>query len=116
MATSIIRNSDFVSVLRGLKKRDEYNAEVIDWSNPEVVVTGKASVQNFLGTEDDTDRQTTTEGARLISDDPAILYVIEPTDRILYDGFTYEIDSHPQVWRLFGRPHHLEVNLRRVVG
>ena len=116
MATSIIRNSDFVSVLRAEKKKDEYNSEYLDWSNPETVVTGKGSVQNFLGTEDDTDRQTTTEGDRLISDDPALFNVLLPTDRLLYDGKVFEIDAEIQAWRLFGRIHHIEVNLKRVVG
>lgn len=116
MATSIIGNSDFVSVLRGVNKRDEYNSEYIDWSDPEVIVSAKGSVQNFLGTEDDTDRQTTTEGNRLISDDPALFEVMLPTDRILYDGKTFEVDSEIQLWRLFGRAHHIEVNLKRVVG
>lgn len=116
MATSIVRNSDVISVLRGEKKKDKYNAEFVDWTTPQTVVTGRGSVQNFLGTEDDTDRQTTTEGNRLISDDPALFYVILPTDRVVYDGMTFEVDSAVQLWRLFGRPHHIEVNLKRVIG
>lgn len=116
MATSIIRNSDIVSVLRGQKTRDEYNADVWDWSSPEVVVTGKASVQHFLTTEDDTDRQTTTEGLRLISDDPAVFETMLPTDRIEYAGRVYEVDAEIQQWRLFGAIHHIEVYLKRVVG
>lgn len=116
MGTSIIRNSDFVSVLRGLQKRDEYNADYIDWTAPETVVTAKASVQHFLTTEDDTDRQTTTEGLRLVSDDPALFEVMLPTDRILYAGKVYEVDAEIQQWRLFNRIHHIEVYLKRVVG
>ena len=116
MATSIVRNSDFVSVLRGETKKDEYNSEYVDWSTPETVVTGKGSVQNFLNLEDDTDRQTTTQGDRLISDDPALFTVLLPTDRLLYDGKIFEMDSEIEAWRLFGRVHHIEVNLKRVVG
>lgn len=116
MGTSIIGNSDIVSILRAEVKKDEYNSEYLDWSNPTTVVSVRASIQHFLTTEDDTDRQTTTEGLRLISDDPAIIDVLQPTDRILYDGIVYEVDAPIQQWRLFGKPHHVEVYLKRVVG
>lgn len=116
MATSIIRNSDIVSVLRATVKKDEYNSEFLDWSNPETIVSARASIQHFLTTEDDTDRQTTTEGLRLVSDDPAIYGVLQPTDRISYAGEVYEIDAPIQEWRLFGMVHHIEVYLKRVVG
>jgi hypothetical protein len=115
MTTSIIGNSDIVDVIRGNVVRDEYNADFIDWSNPQIVATGRASVQHFLTTEDDSDRQTTTEGLRLISDDPT-LFDFLPTDRVVYAGKTYEVDAEIQQWRLFGRIHHIEVYLRRVVG
>lgn len=116
MATSIIRNSDIVSILRAVETLDEYNAKYLDWTTPTVVASGRASVQHFLTTEDDTDRQTTTEGLRLVSDDPALFDVFGPEDRILYDGRTYEVDAEIQKWRLFGRIHHIEVYLKRVVG
>lgn len=116
MATSIIRNSDLVDVIRAVKIKDEYNSEILDWSTPTVVATARASIQHFLGTEDDTERQTTTEGLRLISDDPALFDVIEPTDRIVYDGGVFEVDSPIQKWRLFARSHHVEMYLKRVVG
>lgn len=116
MGTSIIRNSDLVDVIRGEIKKDEYNSEYVDWSNAQIVVTAKASIQHFLTTEDDTDRQTTTEGLRLISDDPALYEIMLPTDRIRYAGRTYEVDAEIQQWRLFGKIHHIEVYLKRVVG
>lgn len=116
MVTSIIRNSDIVQVIRGAKIVDEYNSDFVDWSNPQIVASGRASVQHFLTTEDDSGRQTTTEGLRLISDDPALFGVIEPTDRIAYAGRIYEADAQPQDWRLFSRNHHIEIYLRRVVG
>lgn len=116
MGASIIRNSDIIDVLRPLIRKDEYNADYSDWSVPQVVATGRASIQDFLTTEDDSDRQTTTEGLRLISDDPALFDAIQPTDRILYAGTTYEVDAPIQKWRLFGRMHHIEVYLKKVVG
>lgn len=116
MGTSIIRNSDTIQVLRGVTKQDSYGSTIVDWVTPVVVTEGKASVQHFLTTEDDTDRQTTTEGLRLISDDPVLFDAILPTDRISYAGEQYEVDAEIQQWRLFGRVHHIEVYLRRVVG
>lgn len=116
MATSIIRNSDLVDVLAAVVEIDEYNSEVLDWSNPTVVATGRASIQHFLTTEDDTDRQTTTEGLRLISDDPILFNALNPTNRIAYAGGVYEVDAPIQKWRLFARAHHIEVYLKRVVG
>jgi hypothetical protein len=116
MGTSIVGNSDIVQVIRPPMVTTLYNNPQADWGNATVVASGRASVQDFLGTEDDTDRQTTTEGLRLISDDPALFNVIQPTDRIRYVGIDYEVDAPIQGWRLFGRLHHIEVNLKKVVG
>lgn len=116
MGATIVRNSDLVEVIRPAKILDEYNSDVVDWSNSSVVAEGRASIQDFLATEDDTDRQTVTEGLRLISDDPALFDVITPDDRIRYIGTDYEVDAPIQKWRLFGRIHHIEVYLKRVVG
>lgn len=116
MGTSIIGNSDTADVIRGEEVIDEYRRTVYNFNNSTVVGTGKVSIQDFLGTEDDSDRQTTTEGLRLISDDPRLFNVIRPTDRILYNGVYYEVDAPIQGWKLFGRLHHIEVNLKKVVG
>jgi len=116
MATSIIGNSDTADIVRGEEVIDEYHRKVHDFSNAQVVATGKVSIQDFLGTEDDADRQTTTAGLRLISDDPRLFNVILPTDRVRYNGIDYEVDAPIQGWRLFGKLHHIEVNLKKVVG
>lgn len=116
MGTSIVGNSDLAEVLRGNLINDEYGSQVVDWSNPTVVAVGRASIQFFLTTEDDTDRQTTTSGLRLISDDPKLQNVIDAKDRIRSVGKTYEVDAEAQDWRLFSKSHHVEVYLRRVVG
>lgn len=116
MSTSIIGNSDVIQVLRGTTYLDEYGSEEVTWASPTIIASGRASIQHFLTTEDDTDRQTTTEGLRLISDDSRLFNVIKPTDRILYVGTAYEVDAEVQHWRLFGKLHHIEVYLKRVVG
>lgn len=116
MPATIIRNSDIINVLAPDLVEDEYNSIVEDWSTPTIVATGRASIQNYLATEDDVDRQTETEGFRLITDDPALFNYIDARYRIDYNGVILEVTSPEQKWRLFARPHHVEVFLRRVDG
>lgn len=116
MFTTIVRNGDLVQILEAAVTTDRYNSEVLDWDNASIVATGRASVQHYLTSEDDEDRQTETEGLRLISDDPALYRVIQPTHRIIYDGETFDVSAPDQNWRLFNKAHHVEVYLKRVVG
>lgn len=114
--TSVIRNSDIVSVLRAPVVFDDYNREVRDWDNPVEVGSGRMSIQHYLALEEDIDRQTETEGARLFHDDPALKGLIQAEDRIVYDGRTWEVYSPPQEYRLFNRYHHTELFVRLVTG
>lgn len=42
---------------------------------------------------------------------------IRPTDHVRFRGLLYEVDGEPQPWDdEAGRPHHIEVQLRRVTG
>ena len=116
MPASIIRNSDIIDVLEADLVSDEYNSLVEDWDNASIVASGRASIQNYLATEEDVDRQTETEGFRLISDDPALFGVIDARHRIDYNGTILEVTSPEQMWRLFGRDHHIELFVRRVDG
>lgn len=114
--TTIVAQGDIVQVMEAPDVVDDYSSVVQDWDNAYVVATGRASVQNYLANEDNIDRQTTIQGWRLISDDPALFDVILPTHRILYNGTVYEVDSPAVMYRLFNRNHHVEVFLRRVDG
>jgi hypothetical protein len=116
MGTSIILNSDIIQVSRAQTITDQYNRVVKDWTNATVVASGRASIQHYLALEEDIDRETTTEGARFITDDPALKDQILPEDRVIYAGETWEVTSPAQDWRLFGRYHHTEMFVRRVVG
>lgn len=116
MGTSIIRNSDIISVYRAPVVTDEYNREVHDWSNAVVVATGRASIQHYMALEEDIDRQTESEGARLFTDTPDMQGAIQPTDRILYVGRYWEVTSPEQQYRLFSRYHHSEWFVRLVDG
>lgn len=116
MSASIIRNGDLVEVLRAPTVTDEYNREVQDWANATVYKTGRGSIQHYLSLEEDVDRQTETEGARLFTDSSEMEGAVQPMDRIRYDGRIWEVTSPPQEWRFFGRYHHSEIFVRLVNG
>lgn len=115
MRTSIVSGSDTVQIIAPTEVTDPYGSTRFSWSSPTLVAEGKATIQHFMASEDDDDRQTTIEGLRLISDDPA-LFNFDAKHRVLYAGRTYEVDGEIQQWRFFSRVHHVEVYLRRVVG
>jgi hypothetical protein len=114
--TTIVAQGDTIQVYEAPDALDAYNSTVQDWSASYVVATGRASVQNYLANEDDVDRETTIQGWRLISDDPALFNKILPTHRILYNGTMFKVDAPAVLYRLFNRNHHIEVFLRRVDG
>jgi hypothetical protein len=42
---------------------------------------------------------------------------VRPTDQVRYRGHVYDVHGRPQPWDdEAGRPHHIEVQLRRVTG
>lgn len=116
MAASIIRNGDLIEVLRAETVTDVYNREVKDWENATVYKTGRGSIQHYLSLEEDVDRQTETEGARLFTDSSDMEGAVQPEDRIRYAGRIWEVTSPPQEWRFFGRYHHSEIFVRLVNG
>lgn len=116
MGTSIIRNSDIISVLRGTTVTDSYGRILKDWTSPAVVATGRASIQHYLALEEDKDRQTDTEAGRLFTDTSDMRGKIFSEDRFVYDGRTWEVTSPPEEFRLFGRYHHTEMFVRIVHG
>lgn len=116
MGTSIIRNSDVIEVRRATTITDTYNREIKDWTSYTVVGSGRASIQHYLALEEDIDRQTETEGARLFTDTPDMRGMIQAEDRVSYDGRVWEVYSPPQEYRLFSRYHHTEMFVRLVTG
>lgn len=116
MATSIIGNSDIITVKRAALITDAHGREVRDWTNTTTVATGRASIQHYLALEEDIDRQTTTEAARLFTDTSDMRGVIQAEDRVIYAGRTWEVTSPPEEFRLFSRYHHTEMFVRYVDG
>lgn len=106
---------DTVQVLRAPTTVDAYNSLVRDWDNATVAATGLASVQHSFSTENVDDRQTTTTTLRLISAD-VNLFGIRATDRIVWQGQTFDVDSEVMLWRWYGADHHIELFLREVSG
>lgn len=107
--------NDTVQVLRAPVVEDAYHSQTRNWSAATVVATGLAAVQPGFSDENSDDRQTTISTWRLISDSTD-LYGILPTDRILWQGKTFEVDSEASMWRWRNADHHIEVNLREVHG
>lgn len=116
MATSIIGNSDIITVKRAPLVQDAHGREIRDWSSSVTVVSGRASIQHYLALEEDIDRQTTTEAARLFTDTSDMRGMIEAEDRVEYSGRTWEVTSPPEEFRLFSRYHHTEMFVRYVDG
>lgn len=116
MATSIIGNSDIVTVKRAPLVTDTYGRTIRDWTTSTTVATGRASIQHYLALEEDIDRQTTTEAARLFTDTSDMRGVIQAEDRVVYAGRTWEVTSPPEEFRLFSRYHHTEMFVRFVDG
>lgn len=87
-----------------------YGTQVRDWPNA-TSVTYPAEVQPVSSTEDVVDQQRTITRWRLWlapTDDLAA------TDRIEWDGGTYEVDGDVERWKRHGRQHHLRAVLVRV--
>lgn len=116
MATSIIGNSDIVNVKRAPLVIDAHGRTIRDWTTSTTVKTGRASIQHYLALEEDIDRQTTTEAARLFTDTSDMRGVIQAEDRVEYAGRAWEVTSPPEEFRLFSRYHHTEMFVRFVDG
>jgi hypothetical protein len=85
-----------------------------DWTDEDIVHTGRCSVQPFSSIEDEFGRDTRVSQCRLISDDTGFAAALA-TDHVDYGGQLWRIDGRPQVWTLRGR-HHTEFTMRLVEG
>jgi hypothetical protein len=88
---------------------------VYDFDDAVLIHEGHCSVQPFLAIEDEIDRDTTISQCRLISDDSGF-YQATAQNYIMFDDVFWKIDGRPFIWRLFGRVHHIELNMRLVEG
>ncbi|GAA3781172.1 phage head completion protein [Micromonospora maritima] len=101
---------DQVTRLRAPLAEGPYGNEERDWDNPEQA-TWPAEVQPVSSTEDVVNQQQTVTRWRLIVGPSADLVA---TDRVVWDGATYEIDGDVERWKRRNVLHHLEAVLMRV--
>lgn len=90
-----------------------------DWLNPVHIPVVDANVQPFmmaekLNLEEDRDREFSQTALRFYCP-PGTR--VEATDKILYNGVTYEVFGHGGVWHRFsGAEHHVQFIGRRKEG
>lgn len=101
---------DRVTRLRASLTDGPYGNQQRDWANASSVDLS-ADVQPVSSTEDVVNQQQTVTRWRLT------LYPssdLEPTDRVVWDGDTYEVEGAVERWKRRGAVHHLRAVLMRV--
>ncbi|WP_280836138.1 head-tail adaptor protein [Micromonospora sp. A200] len=88
-----------------------YGNQDRDWDNAPPGVAYPAEVQPVSSTEDVVNQQQTVTRWRMFLGPQADL---EATDRVQWDGDTYEVDGDVERHKARGRLHHLEAVLMRV--
>lgn len=85
-----------------------------DWAAATATDITGVSVQPFATGETTLDQAYIRDRLRVF-DSSGTDY--EPTDRIVYEGDTYEVDGDPQPWTdLAGRASHVELVIKRLAG
>lgn len=103
-----------VTRLRAPLGTDEYGNRARAWEDAATAELAGFSVQPLGGEEETTDRQTVVTRAQLWGPSGTDL---ESTDRVVAEGVTYEIDGPVHRWPApGGGEHHINANLRKVVG
>lgn len=101
---------DRVTRLRAELVEGDYGNETRDWANA-TSVDYPAEVQPVSSTEDVVNQQRTETRWRVFLPASADL---EATDRITWDGDTFEVDGEVERHKARGRLHHVEAVLLRV--
>lgn len=105
---------DTVIRRRALQTATGYGNTRRDWANA-TIQPYPAEVQPFPGasssSEDVVDQNRTTTRWRIFLGPDADLAA---TDRIEWDGLTYEVDGDVERWKRRGRLHHLEAILIKI--
>lgn len=102
--------ADSVTRLRATTTTDDYGNTVRDWGAP-TSTPYAAEVQPLSAAENVVDQE------RLETRWRCWLYPtadVVATDRIAWDGATYEIEGDVEVWKQKGRLHHLKLILSKI--
>lgn len=85
-----------------------------DWPNATATVIDGVSVQPFATAESTLDAAYVADRLRVFASPGTDLL---PTDRVVFDGVTYEVDGGAQPWHdLAGREDHVELVIKRLAG
>jgi hypothetical protein len=122
MGDGLLASDDQIEVLENQPTTSNaYGETTPNWV---VVATGVGSAQPLNGPEylsQNTsqytmDRDTTIIRKKLISEDPA-LFGLNQKHRLRLNGSeVMQVDGHPQLFKWFGAPDHVECYLRSVEG
>jgi hypothetical protein len=103
---------DTVTRQRGTASEGSHGEPVTDWTAPATAVY-PAEVQPVSTAEALAAQQRTETRWKAFLPYYAD---VEPTDRIVWDGDTYEVDGEPERWKRRAVGHHLELFLIRWEG
>lgn len=108
--------SDTFTILRAPLVTDPRDGSLYrDWDNPTETVVTDSNVQPFplaekLNFEDNRDREFARTAVRIFAPPGTD---VEPTDRILFNGLTYDVFGHAGPWRRFsGQERYVQIILR----
>ena len=88
---------------------------VRDWTAATSSPIERVSIQPDTSSEETGDRSPVVTGWRLISARGVDVDLL-PSDRVVFDGLTLEVDGEVARYRMAGRVHHVEARLKRVTG
>lgn len=91
----MILGSHSVVVRRATNAQDTYGNDTPDWSSATSTTVGGCSVQPQIGSEVTVGRETVVSRWLLYAPDGTDLLA---TDRVEWDGGTYEVDGEVQRW------------------
>lgn len=91
-----------VTVRRATTTDDDYGNPIRDWGTATSTEVGGCSVQPIVGAEQTVGRETVVSRWQLFAPDGTD---ITATDRVEFDGATYEVDGEVQRWDFAGLAH-----------
>jgi hypothetical protein len=101
-----VRATDLADGRHGGKARD--------WKTAAAEVIYGVSVQPFATAESTLQAAYVADRLKVFAPPGTDLL---PTDRVIYEGTTYEVDGSAQRWQdAGGRDHHLEIIIKRLAG
>jgi hypothetical protein len=85
-----------------------------DWKTADTEVIIGCNVQPFATAESTLQAAYVADRLRVFAPPGTDLL---PTDRVIYDGVTFEVDGSAQRWHDFsGQEHHIELVIKRLAG